>query len=666
MNIAIHRVWILLAACLSCLGAQANPLQALDYSQGAPSPIPGQVLAVPVSLRWNDNCLPLKYRMNSSIDPIPNAHNAELLPLAQAVAGVRQAMKSWSEIPTSYIDMKLEGTTASTQFPSMDFTNEVSFVAASVEQDYTAASILQWFPADVTLTGGEDIDEDGDADVSAALETCGDVDGDGDHEIPAGFYKTGTIFENDVVFTDSYQFLVSAQALLDPTRDDGTFEDLVGIAAHELGHSLGLNHTMVTEIGGHDGTGSSVADGPFGGIGSKLARRSLSEEDKARASHHYPEGSAASGPAALQRGDVAFKQRYSIVSGDVHNAFGRPLVGASVFARNYQGEIVSSAIAGRIAVSVDPATGFASFITQGAGGVVDSSYELPVPKGFYQVGIESVDFTPYPFFSLGSSGLDVNYYCQTMGFTACAGLLYGHQFFREEYWSGPLESGQENSFGFALPVLALGPSYKNVDFVVDANINLVEINNIDSLAWTQAGSMLAARMSRESILAVDQGKGILVQAATFLVNHFEAGRVPKFASAMITTGKVAADGSAQIDVKTPLVRVAPFIAQDEEDSPLYVPNARLVGDYVRDRMPKDRDLFLVLEVTKEEFQPPPWMVPEDWGLFPGASALTVYIDIAQPGEQLPGNAYLSFDGGKSFEHRADVGLDFELIVLPRR
>lgn len=665
MNTAIHRTWILLAASFGCMTAQANPLQALDYSAGLPSPIPGQVLAVPVSFRWNDNCLPLKYRMNTSIDPIPNSRNAELLPLEEAAAGVRQAMKSWSEIPTSYIDMRLEGTTASKEFPSMDFTNEVSFITKP-DQGYTAASIFHWFPADVTLTGGEDIDGDGDADVSAALKTCGDVDGDGDHEIPAGFYKTGTIFDNDVVFTDSFQFLVSPQALLDPTRVDFDFEDLVGIAAHEFGHSLGLNHTMVTEIGGHDGTGSSVADGSFGGIGSKLARRSLSEEDKARASYHYPEGSAVSGPAALQRGDVAFKQRYSIISGEVHNAFGRPLVGASVFARNYQGEIVSSTIAGHIAMSVDPATGFYSFITQGAGGVIDSTYELPVPKGIYQVGIEGVDFTPYPFFSFGPGGFDLNYYCHTMGYVACAGFLYGHQFFREEYWSGPLESSQENHFGFALPVVALAPSQKNVDFVIDANVNLVEINNLDGIAWTQAGSMLAARISRESILAMDQGKGILVQAATFLVNHFEAGRVPKFAAAMITTGKLAPDGSAQIDVKHPLVREAPFIAQDEDDSPLYVPHARLVGDYVRDRMPKDRDLFLVLEVTKEEFQPPPWMVPEEWSLFPGASALSVYFDFAQPGEQLPGNAYLSFDGGKTFEHRPQLGLDFELIVMPRQ
>jgi hypothetical protein len=60
------------------------------------------------------------------------------------------------------------------------------------------------------------------------------------------------------------------------------------------------------------------------------------------------------------------------------------------------------------------------------------------------------------------------------------------------------------------------------------------------------------------------------------------------------------------------------------------------------------------------------MVPEEWGLFPGASALTVYIDFVQPGEQLPGNAYLSFDGGKTFEYRPQLGLDFELIVAPRQ
>jgi len=658
-----RRVLIALASALGCATANAHVLERLVITN-QPSPIPGELIIDIRPVAWKASCLPIKYRMNSTLAEIRNPYNDETLPLATAVAGIRAAMKAWSEIPTSFAEMRLEGTVANPNPPGFDFVNEVSFIHPELEGGASAFTSLHEFPVDTTLTGGEDIDGDGDPDVSAAIQTCRDLDNDGDHEIPAGFYEAGTLFEADVVFTDDYQWLVSPREITDPTRDGSAILDLVGIAAHEFGHSIGLQHTMVTEIGGSDGTGSTVADGYFGGIGWQLGSRSLSEEDKAWASYRYPEGSARSGPAALQHGDVAFDHHYSIISGKLTSAWGNPLVGPSVFARNYEGEIVSSAIVGQVQWSYNPATGLSRILTAAFGGVIDGSYELPVPKGIYKVGVEGVDLAPYPFArTFAERGL--LYVCGSMGWRVCSGMALGHQFFREEYWSGPLEGAAENHFGAAMPVAALSKTRKNIDFVIDPNVNVVYYTQIDRFLFTGAGTILAARLPRGAVLQFDQGQGVSVQAATFYVNHFEAAKVPIFDAAMITTGKVAADGTARIDLRRPLVREAPFVAQDEDDSPLYVHNAKLVGDFVRDHMPADEDLFLVLSIPKKTFQPPQWLLDYGWTFAPNTSALRVAVDVLEAGDPFASNAFVSHDGGRSFLPDPEIILDFELIVLPR-
>ena len=76
---------------------------------------------------WNDNCVPLRYDMNTTIDPIPNARNAALLPLAEAVTAVHEAMRLWTDLPTSFIDLRLHGTTDNDAFIAIDFVNEITF-----------------------------------------------------------------------------------------------------------------------------------------------------------------------------------------------------------------------------------------------------------------------------------------------------------------------------------------------------------------------------------------------------------------------------------------------------------------------------------------------------------------------------------------------------------
>lgn len=264
MNNVTRRILVALATALGCVTASANVLETLVLTN-QPSPIPGELLAVTKPIGWKTSCLPLRYRMNTALAQIPNNYNDETLPLAEATAGIRAALKLWSEIPTSFAEMRLEGTVVNPDPPSFDFVNEVSFIYPESEGGAWAFASAHSFPVDVNLTGGEDIDGDGDPDVSAGIQTCRDADDDGDHEIPAGFYEAGTFFEADVVFTGTRQFLVNPHELTDPARNDFETLDLVGTAAHEFGHAIGMQHTMVTEIGGGDGTGSTVADGTFGG-----------------------------------------------------------------------------------------------------------------------------------------------------------------------------------------------------------------------------------------------------------------------------------------------------------------------------------------------------------------------------------------------------------------
>ena len=65
----------------------------------------------------------------------------------------------------------------------------------------------------------------------------------------------------------------------------------------------------------------------------EMAQATPDIDDIAWASFIYPEGTAASGPAALQAGDVAFASAFGLITGELrHGVLNQPIAGGNLFA----------------------------------------------------------------------------------------------------------------------------------------------------------------------------------------------------------------------------------------------------------------------------------------------------------------------------------------------
>ena len=641
---------LVLAACM--LLASVTPVRAggnlddFDFT-GFDQPFPGLFVARVVGIHWDTRQIPVQFTMNTSLDPIPNSLN---LSAAGAQTALQASMDTWNNVPTSFIEMNITGTTTKTEPAGFDQINELTF-GSPVPSFAVAISVATTLSLDLTFVDGEDLDLDGDPDVSGAINTAADVDGDGDIELPAGFYKAGTILDNDVLFKTSSTHWTDDPANLtgDPTR-----VDLQSIATHELGHAHGLSHSMFNVL--TDGTGATMY--PFVNFFDadvELSQRSLSSDDVAWSSYLYPEGTATSGPAALQPGDVAFDSVYGLIKGELrHGVLNQPIAGGSISAINWDTNTpISGGYSGHTQYLADFSTGQLVLINDPTFHIRDGEYVIPVPKGHYAVGVEPLDGTPVSADRINNNSF--------------LGAIFGQLDFNEEFYNGNREAGREPRLGERQNIsVKAGSTRAGVNIVTADTINISNFgsSNFSSYSGVPPGFYYAVRVPNEQLqFIIDQtnatnpGHDVLVQAMAFYTAVAipgigaatgAPGIVPVFAEATLTTG-VLNGNTATLNMATPLARVTGFVAQNLDFSPMYFQEPQSLGRQIRDGIGSGaiQNVFMVLRLTTT----------------PLANKELVTIFDGGPGNDVPifGLSYFSLDGATFFRD-TNFNYMFSLIL----
>jgi hypothetical protein len=630
---------MILACAITVRGGGA--LESFDITNAGPSPIPGHLLAKVIGIKWDSRCIPVQYRVNNTLDPIPNPLGAAFLSVAAASAELQESLDEWNAIPTSFIDMEIVGTTSNLGLVGFNFVNEISFRTAAGFGAIASSPSVN-FIVDVTLADGNDIDGDGDSDVSGSIATATDDDGDGDIEFPAGFYKAGTILDNDVQFNTKVSN--GLRFTIDPAQADIVTRsvDLKCVAVHEFGHSFGLSHTLNNQDSAGDGNGATMF--PFidtGDPASELAQATPNIDDIAYASFFYPEGSAASGPGALQPGDVDFDNVFGLATGELrHGVLNQPVAGGSLFAvdRN-TGETKVSAFSGTTNLSFNPVNGGLFFVPNVAQAIPNGNYVIPLTQGNYNVMVEAVDGQP-------AAAGNISFTCQI-------GNFFGQHNFMEEAWNNNKEGALERDPGDGKNV-HVNPGHVNGgnNMITNQVINISNFGALNAIGFinSPAGRTYAQQFPASQISAINPGQDILVQAGLFNTFLVDASVPPVFARAMLTTGVVNPDGTATVDLDNPLDIANGFLGQDGDFAPFYFKNPHELGKRVRRGIATGeiQNLFLVIQI--------PTSTP-----FAGVSGQPPLLGLNTTGT-IFGMSFLSNNGQNPFTRITNLNFRVSLVL----
>ena len=636
---------IFLTSCMILMSVTSmragGALESIDITAGAPSPIPGHILARVIGIRWDARSIPVQYRINNTLDPIPNPLGAAFLSVANAATTLQGSLNNWNNIPTSYIDMQIVGTTNNPGLVGFNMINEISFRTAA-GFNAIASSPSTALISDTILVDGESLDGDGDSDVSSAITTAQDVDNDGDIEFPAGFYKAGTILDNDVQFNTKVSN--GLRFTIDPAQADAVTRsvDLNCVATHEFGHSFGLSHVLDNQNSATDGDGSTMF--PFidtGDPAAELAQGSPAPDDIAFASYFYPEGSTATGPGALQAGDVRFTNAYGLISGELrHGVLNQPVAGAQVRAISRDtGVSMVSAFTGTTNLSFNPLNGGLFFVPTVAAAIPNGNYTIPVPTGNYNVQIEAVDGSP-------AAAGNISFTCQI-------GSFFGQQNFIEEFYNNNSEGALERDAGDDKNVhVNVGETHSGVNLVTNDVFTISGFGartNIGFINPPAGGFIYAQQFPASQISALNGGNPALLQAGLFDTVPLDNSVPVVFARAMLVKGVINPDTTATLDLAAPLASESLFVAQDTDFAPFYFKNPHDLSETVRLGIANGsiQNLFLVIQI-----RPAP---------FAGISAQPPLLGLSTQAPIL-GRSFLSTNGGLTFTRRNDLNFRISMVA----
>ena len=269
--------------------------------------------------KWPNTGLPINWYLNQDGYPDSGINNTALQQL------FLNAFTTWENVPTSQVTFNYAGESELSNV-GLDGINLVTFSDQDFEFEpgTMANALLYTFVEDTTIDDNNN-----------------DLNDDGIADLVNGLYAAGTIYEVDIVFNTSYVF--------DNSGVNSSL-DLQAVATHEIGHLLGLSHSVIDDAVMYPFLSSDISNA-----------RTLKYDDVAYLSKSYP-------------AEPLFSDTTGTITGSVNDGYSNNRVlGAHVFA-------------------FDPGLGKKIIGSYSLG---DGEYVLPgIPTSNYIIGIEPLDKVP--------------------------------------------------------------------------------------------------------------------------------------------------------------------------------------------------------------------------------------------------------------------------------
>jgi hypothetical protein len=635
-SLAVASTALLLLAPNAAVRLPAEtPYLEIDITGFNPGPVPGTVSGSVVHQHWDSRCLPIKFKINDTQDPIPNPLGNPFLSLAEATRTLNQANDQWNAIPTTIMKAEINGTVSNPRGAGVDFINEITFrtgpgfnqvpfrgINTREDEDPIAFVRRTVLLTDFQFDDGLDINGDGTPDVSGAITSCQE-NPDGSTLFPAGAYTAGTWLDVDIVFNTGVDAVISPRQGFRFTNNPADLGephtvDFKAVALEALGMARGVGHNMISQLSPAGGESLMFPFIDSLDPASQLARRTIDPDSIITLTANYPKGSA-------------LEQNYGVITGELHHgATGLPLVGAHIYAIDHAtGVTVSTAVSGTVRWASLP-NGLGPVFPSAAYTIIDGKYKLVVPPGTYDLGIAPISGFPAGHGNINPLALAA---------------------FRLNLEQGQ-DSWNEKLYPVPVVVAAPGTTVAGIDFTTDKTVEIKNYGPFDELGDENAppGAYYAVRVSPGQLtqaLSQATNPNPLIASAFFFTGVKDTSVVPHYAVAMLTTGTLNPNGTANVDVRHPLARDNDFVGHSFNFTPLFFDNPKTLTRTVRSllRHSKSESLFLVLRVPR--------------GPFPGFHATPPLV-----GQDLgPANgfSYTSQDG-HTFRPTSGVNFLFKLVI----